>query len=77
MFNNVVEIIAKYQDIKAEEIHRDSHLIYDLSLSSLEVVEMVCELEESFGMEIPDADIGQFKTIGDIVEYLEKKGGLH
>lgn len=73
MFDRVVEIITKYQDDKAYKIHKDSHLINDLSLNSLEVVEMVCDLEEAFDIEIPDAHISQFKTIDDILDYLEKK----
>ena len=73
MFDRVVEIITKYQDNKANKIHKDSHLINDLSLKSIEVVEMVCDLEEAFGIEIPDAHISQFKTIEDILEYLEKR----
>ncbi|AFQ44318.1 acyl carrier protein [Desulfosporosinus meridiei] len=73
MFNQVVAIITKYQDANLEKIHKDSHLIHDLSLNSLEIVEMVCDLEESFGIEIPDAHISQFKTIGDILEYLDQR----
>lgn len=72
MFDKVVEIIMKYSDIKADQIHRDSHLINDLSLDSFAITEMLCDMEDTLGVEIPEDHIMKFRTVEDIVTYLEK-----
>lgn len=43
-----------------------------LGLSSLSLVEMVCAIEDEFDVEIPNSQILKFKTIGDVIKYLEK-----
>lgn len=43
-----------------------------LGMNSLVLVEMVCAIEDEFDIEIPNADILKFKTVKDVVEYLEK-----
>jgi acyl carrier protein len=72
MLERVVETIAKYPYVEAEQLNRDSHLFNDLSLNSFELVELICELEESLNVEIPEEHIAKFRTIGDVVDYLEK-----
>ncbi len=46
----------------------------DLNADSLDLFEMVMSLEEEFGIEIPSEDLEQLKTVGDVMEYLQKKG---
>jgi acyl carrier protein len=45
----------------------------DLGEDSLDRVEMVMNIEDEFAIEISDQDATEWKTIGDVVEYLEKK----
>ena len=72
MFDKVKEIISKYTE--AENITEDLSLTNDLSLTSLDVVSMVGDFEDAFDIEIADEDVMQIKTVGDILEYLKKKG---
>ena len=72
MFDEVKEIISKYTE--AENITEDLSLTQDLKLTSLDVVSMVGEFEDAFDIEIADEDVMQIKTVGDILEYLKKRG---
>ena len=72
MFDKVKEIISKYTE--AENITEDLSLTNDLALTSLDVVSMVGDFEDAFDIEIADEDVIQIKTVGDILEYLKKRG---
>ena len=48
------------------------HLHDDLGLDSLDVVELVIHLERHFGVELPDAEIGGWRTLGDVYASLER-----
>ena len=70
MFEEVKDIIKKYTE--TETITEDSVLTEDLDLTSLDVVSIVGDFEDEFGIEIEDEDILDFTTVGDIVRYAEK-----
>ncbi len=71
MFERVKTILQKYAD--EVSIEANSTLEADLGLSSFDVVEIVTEFEEAFGIEIPDRDISRFVCVKDIVEYLKER----
>lgn len=71
MFEQVIKILSDYTNINIVEIKEDSTLTADLDLSSLDVVSIVTEFEDQYGIEIPDREIGKFFTVGDILRYLE------
>lgn len=73
MYDKVKEILERLVENDATVITPDSKLVKDLGLSSLDLVNAVVEFEEAFDIEVPDADIQGFQTVGDIVEYLEDK----
>lgn len=54
------------------EITRESVLLADLGMSSFDLVNLVCEIEDEFDIEIPDRVIGTFKTVGDVINYISK-----
>ena len=47
----------------------------DLPLSSLGLVQLICAMEDEYDIEISNADMKKFKTVKDVVEYLEKTVG--
>lgn len=53
------------------EVTRESVLLADLGMNSFDLVNLVCEVEDEFGVEIPDRIIGTFKTVGDVIDYIE------
>ena len=71
VFEKVKEILCDQLDIDPEEITLDTNIIDDLGADSLDLVDFVMSLEDEFDQEIPDEDIENIRTIGDIVSYIE------
>ena len=71
MLDKVISIISEYQDIPADTIHADSHLVNDLGFTSYDVVSLVGKFEDEFDIELPDRKIKLMKTVDDIVKFIE------
>mgnify|MGYP001152703436 CR=1 FL=1 len=72
LFETVKENLAKQFEIDPETITMDTNLIDDLGADSLDVVELIMSLEDSFGITISDDEAAKLSTVGSIVEYLER-----
>ena len=68
-----LEIAAGNLGINQEELTRDKSLKEDLGADSLDAVQLISDLEEVFGIEIPDDEAEKLLTVGDIFTYLEKR----
>lgn len=71
-FEKIRQIIANQLDLDPEEITMESNLIEDLRADSLDIVELVMDMEQEFDIEIPDDELPKVHTVGDIVRYLQK-----
>ena len=71
MLDKVISIISEYQDIPADTIHADSHLVNDLGFTSYDVVSLVGKFEDEFDIEVPDRKIKLMKTVDNIVKFIE------
>lgn len=71
-FDKVRDIIAKQLELDPNTITMESKLVDDLKADSLDVVELIMDLEQEFDIEIPDDQLPKIRTVGDIVDYLEK-----
>lgn len=71
MLKRVADILRDCMENEILEITEDMELVADLGLSSLDVMDAVLAFEEEFGVEIPDDRIMEFRTVGDILRYLE------
>ena len=71
MLDKVISIISEYQDIPADTIHADSHLVNDLGFTSYDVVSLIGKFEDEFDIEVPDRKIKLMKTVDDIVKFIE------
>lgn len=56
-------------------MREDSVLMDDLDLSSMEILTVVADLEEMFGLRIPEKELRNFVTISDVADYLEANAG--
>jgi acyl carrier protein len=65
------KIIANCLKIEQDFIKDDMHFVNDLGADSLNIVEIVMEIEEEYNIEIPDEDVETLETVGDLKEYLE------
>ena len=63
-------MIAEQLGLEVDEVQSDSDLADDLGADSLDMVEMVMDLEEVFGFEVPDADAEDIETFGELVAYV-------
>ena len=60
-------------DFDAEGLSEDSNLVSDLGLTSVGVLYIVIAIEEFFDIRFDDVGFADFKTIGDVINYIEKK----
>lgn len=72
MTEKVIRILRECMEKEVAEITEDMELVTDLGLSSLDVMNAVLTFEDEFGIEISDERIQEFRTVGDIVRYLEE-----
>ena len=71
MFEKLKEILVEELQIEADLITLDAELTNDLGINSIELADLVMLCEDKFNIEINDDNIGNFVTVGDVVEYLE------
>ena len=70
VFDQVKKVVVEQLGVNESEITREASFVDDLGADSLDTVELVMALEESFSTEIPDEDAEKIKTIGDTVTYI-------
>ena len=71
VFEKIKEILAEQLGEKADDMTMDTQIADDLNADSLDVVELLMSIEDEFEVEIPDEEIENLKTIGDVVEYIQ------
>ena len=69
----VRRVIAQQLGFLVEELVPEADILADLGADSLDVVELVMELEESFDLEVPDSDVEALRTLGDVERYLVER----
>ena len=74
MFEKVKEIIVETINCNPDDVKLESRLEEDLSMDSLDAVQVNMNIEEQLGITIPDEALANLKSVKDIVEYLEKNG---
>ncbi len=72
VFEKVCEILCDQFDLDAENVTAETSLIDDLGADSLDLVDLVMSFEDEFGVEMPEDEIENIKTVGDIVKYIEE-----
>ncbi|MFC1571428.1 acyl carrier protein [Candidatus Margulisiibacteriota bacterium] len=70
VLEQVKKVVVEQLGVSDAEIKKESSYVDDLGADSLDTVELVMALEESFSTEIPDEDAEKIKTIGDTVSYI-------
>lgn len=70
VFDKIRTIIVDQLGVDEDKITRDTTFQDDLGADSLEIVELVMEMEDQFGREIPDEDAENITTVGKAVDYV-------
>ena len=68
------ELIAEQLGIDAENITTEKSLKEDLNADSLDLFELVTNLEDTYEIEIPAEDLERMITVQDVIDYLKNKG---
>ncbi|CAM2741501.1 MULTISPECIES: acyl carrier protein [Salinicoccus] len=71
-FDKVKDIIVDKLGIDEEKVTREASFKDDLGADSLDIAELVMELEDEFEMEIPDEEAEKINTVGDALDYIDK-----
>lgn len=71
--NRVKKIMADHLEISEDEIKLESNFQDDLGVDSLDIFEIVMEIEDEFDLEIPNEDIENVKTVEDLVNYIDSR----
>ena len=71
MLEQVKKIIVDTLNCEMDDVTMEARLAEDLEADSLDAVELNMALEDELGVGVPDEELGNMKTVGDIVNYLE------
>lgn len=71
VFEKVKAILAELLSIDENTITMDSLIIDNLGADSLDLVDAVVTLNDEFGVEVPDEEIENLRSVGDVVRYIE------
>lgn len=72
ILESLTDVIREIMCDDSVEVTEEMNLIDDLGLDSLEAMELMMEVENKFGVEIPQDDISNFVKVQDFIDYLEK-----
>ncbi|MGV8057613.1 MAG: acyl carrier protein [Smithellaceae bacterium] len=70
----VIKLVMEQLDVTREECVPEASFIDDLGADSLDLVELIMEMEEVFGLEIADEELEKIRTIKDVIDFLKDKG---
>ena len=66
----VIEIIVEQLDVDREQCVPEASFLDDLGADSLDLMELIMEMEENFGVEISDEELQNLRTIQDVIDYI-------
>lgn len=69
----IIRIIAEELGASEEAISENANLVDDLGADSPHQLEMAMAIEEQFGIEIPDGDLANLHTVGEVISYVVRK----
>lgn len=71
VLEKVKAILAEQFDVEEDKVTADTDLQEELGADSLDVVDLLMSIEDEFGVEVPDDEIENIKTVGSLVSYIE------
>ncbi|MGN0537766.1 MAG: acyl carrier protein [Acutalibacteraceae bacterium] len=71
VLEKVKSILSEQFDTEEDKITAETSITNDLGADSLDVVDLLMSIEDEFEVEVPDEEIENIKTVGDLVKYIE------
>ncbi len=72
MLEKIQEMLAEALNLPAEQVTANAKIVDDLGADSLDVVELLSRLEDEYGIMIPDDEVENLVTVGDVAAEIEK-----
>ena len=72
VFEKVTQMLAEQLDADIDSLTMETNIAKDLDADSLDVVELLMTIEDEFSIEIPDEEIENIRTIGELTEYIQE-----
>lgn len=72
VFEKVKEIISEQFGVKENEVTMDSSIVDDFGADSLDLVDLAMTIEDAFNIEVPDEELENIRTVGDIVKLISE-----
>ena len=72
-FDKVKDVILDKLGVEESQITMEASFVDDLGADSLDTVELIMELEEEFGIEIPDEDAEKITTVQQAIDFVKSK----
>lgn len=70
----VIDLIVEQLDVTREECVPEASFIDDLGADSLDLVELIMEMEETFNIQVADEELEKIRTVQDVIDFLRGKG---
>jgi acyl carrier protein len=70
VFERIKDVLSERLSVDEADINEEANFQEDLDADSLDLVEMIMELEDQFGIKIPDEDAQKIQTVGQAVDYV-------
>ena len=74
IFDKVKEYILMQLPVDGGKVVENARMVEDLGADSAHLMMLIMDLESEFNMTVEDEALGTIKTVGDIVDYIQKKG---
>lgn len=74
--DRILDVLKKFDKVDPSKVHVDAHLVNDLGLDSLDVVEVVMAFEDEFSIEVNDTDAENVLTVQDAIKLVSKQLGV-
>ena len=75
VFERIQEVVAGHMDLEKDAITMESRFVEDIGADSLDVLQLITELEEAFNIEFEPSELEQMKTVADVVKHIEAANG--
>ncbi len=72
ILSGLAEIVNEVAGVETSEITREKSFVDDLDIDSLSMVEIAVQVEDRFGVKVPDDELANLRTVGDAVDYVVK-----
>jgi acyl carrier protein len=72
IFDGFAATVEEFAEKPASDVTPEADLVEDLDIDSLTMVEIIVSAQDKFGIEIPDADLKDLRTVQDVVDYVQR-----